>query len=333
MIRIFFLVPIFISIILTASLATPKLNVKSAIVIDYNSNKVLYEIDPDTHIYPASMTKIMTSIIAFDLLKQGKINLDDETVISENAWRLSLKGYSSMFIMINDTVTIEELLRGIIVVSGNDACVALAEAIAGSEENFAEIMNEKAKEIGLENTNFSNSSGINDPQNYSTVRDIAVMSKYLISEFPGYYEYFKELEFTWERTGGDPITQGNRNPLLYKKIGADGIKTGYLDSEKYSLAASVVGEERRLISVISGFQSKKDRSNESLKIISWALRNTNTYQIAMKEEPTFSFDVWLGKENKVNGYLKDDLFVTVNKNKLKDFKVLLNYNGPIKAPI
>ena len=333
MIRIFFLVPIFISIILTASLATPKLNVKSAIVIDYNSNKVLYEIDPDTHIYPASMTKIMTSIVAFDLLKQGKINLDDETVISENAWRLSQKGYSSMFIMINDTVTIEELLRGIIVVSGNDACVALAEAIAGSEENFAEIMNEKAKEIGLENTNFSNSSGINDPQNYSTVRDIAVMSKYLISEFPDYYEYFKELEFTWERTGGDPITQGNRNPLLYKKIGADGIKTGYLDSEKYSLAASVVGEERRLISVISGFQSKKDRSNESLKIISWALRNTNTYQIAMKEEPTFSFDVWLGKENKVNGYLKDDLFVTVNKNKLKDFKVLLNYNGPIKAPI
>ncbi len=333
MIRIFFLVPIFISIILTASLATPKLNVKSAIVIDYNSNKVLYEIDPDTHIYPASMTKIMTSIIAFDLLKQGKINLDDETVISENAWRLSQKGYSSMFIMINDTVTIEELLRGIIVVSGNDACVALAEAIAGSEENFAEIMNEKAKEIGLENTNFSNSSGINDPQNYSTVRDIAIMSKYLISEFPDYYEYFKELEFTWERTGGDPITQGNRNPLLYKKIGADGIKTGYLDSEKYSLAASVVGEERRLISVISGFQSKKDRSNESLKIISWALRNTNTYQIAMKEEPTFSFDVWLGKENKVNGYLKDDLFVTVNKNKLKDFKVLLNYNGPIKAPI
>ena len=333
MIRIFFLVPIFIFTILTASLATPKLNVKSAIVIDYNSNKVLYEIDPDTHIYPASMTKIMTSIIAFDLLKQGKINLDDETVISENAWRLSQKGYSSMFIMINDTVTIEELLRGIIVVSGNDACVALAEAIAGSEENFAEIMNEKAKEIGLENTNFSNSSGINDPQNYSTVRDIAIMSKYLISEFPDYYEYFKELEFTWERTGGDPITQGNRNPLLYKKIGADGIKTGYLDSEKYSLAASVVGEERRLISVISGFQSKKDRSNESLKIISWALRNTNTYQIAMKEEPTFSFDVWLGKENKVNGYLKDDLFVTVNKNKLKDFKVLLNYNGPIKAPI
>ena len=209
--------------------AAPKIDVKSAILVDYNSDKVLFEIEPDTHIYPASMTKIMTAIIAFDLLKQGKINLDDETVVSENAWRLSQKGFSSMFIMINDTVTIEELLRGIIVVSGNDACVALAEAIAGSEENFAEIMNEKANEIGLTNTNFSNSSGINDPQNYSTVRDIAIMSKYLIKNYPNYYEYFEELEFTWDRTGGDPITQGNRNPLLYKNIGADGIKTGYLD--------------------------------------------------------------------------------------------------------
>ena len=313
--------------------AAPKIDVKSAILVDYNSDKVLFEIEPDTHIYPASMTKIMTAIIAFDLLKQGKINLDDETVVSENAWRLSQKGFSSMFIMINDTVTIEELLRGIIVVSGNDACVALAEAIAGSEENFAEIMNEKAKEIGLTNTNFSNSSGINDPQNYSTVRDIAIMSKYLISNYPNYYEYFDELEFTWDRTGGDPITQGNRNPLLYKKIGADGIKTGYLDSEMYSLAASVKGEERRLISVISGFKTKKARSNDSLKVITWGLRNTNTYEIAKKENPTFLFDVWLGKKNSVNGYLKEDMYITINKNELKNLKVALKYNGPLKAPV
>ena len=313
--------------------AAPKIDVKSAILVDYNSDKVLFEIEPDTHIYPASMTKIMTAIIAFDLLKQGKINLDDETVVSENAWRLSQKGFSSMFIMINDTVTIEELLRGIIVVSGNDACVALAEAIAGSEENFAEIMNEKANEIGLTNTNFSNSSGINDPQNYSTVRDIAIMSKYLISNYPNYYEYFEELEFTWDRTGGDPITQGNRNPLLYKKIGADGIKTGYLDSEMYSLAASVKGEERRLISVISGFKTKKARSNDSLKVISWGLRNTNTYEIAKKENPTFLFDVWLGKKNSVNGYLKEDMYITINKNELKNLKVALKYNGPLKAPV
>ncbi len=313
--------------------ATPKLDVKSAIVVDYNSDAVLYEIDADAHIYPASMTKIMTSIIAFDLLKQGKINLNDETVISENAWRLSQRGFSSMFIMINDTVTIEELLRGIIVVSGNDACVALAEAIAGSEENFAEIMNEKAKEIGLTNTNFSNSSGINDPQNYSTVRDIAIMSKYLILNYPKYYEYFAETEFTWDRTGGEPIKQGNRNPLLYKRMGADGIKTGYLDSEKYSLAASIIGEERRLISVISGFQTKKSRSNDSIKILSWALRNTNTYEIAKKGEPNFDFNVWLGKKNKVSGYVDKDLFITIQKNQLKDLNVSLNYTGPLKAPI
>ena len=328
----FFLLFIFFSFS-SVLIALPKIDVKSAILMDYNSGKILYEIEPDVHIYPASMTKIMTSIIAFDLLKQGKIKLDDETVISENAWRLSQKGFSSMFIMINDTVTIEELLRGIIVVSGNDACVALAEAIAGSEENFAEIMNEKSKEIGLENTNWSNSSGINDPQNYSTVRDIAIMSKYLISNYPVYYEYFKETEFTWDRTGGDPIKQGNRNPLLYKRIGADGIKTGYLDSEKYSLAASVIGEERRLISVISGFQTKKARSNDSLKLISWGLRNTNTYKIAEKDTPVFDLDVWLGKIEKVKGYVKEDLYITINKNELKDLKVSLMYSGPLKAPI
>ncbi len=333
MIKIKFYIIIIFFTLFSFVYATPKIDVKSAILIDYNSGEILYEIEPDTHIYPASMTKIMTSIIAFDLLKQKKISLDDETVVSENAWRLSQKGFSSMFIMINDTVTIEELLRGIIVVSGNDACVALAEAIAGSEENFADMMNEKADEIGLTNTNFSNSSGINDPQNYSTVRDIAIMSKYLIENYPIYYEYFKEEDFTWDRTGGDPIKQGNRNPLLYKNMGADGIKTGYLDSEQYSLAASVLGDERRIISVISGFKSKKSRSNDSIKVIRWALRNTNTYEIAKKNDPNFIFDVWLGKKDNIPGYIKDDLYVTIKKNELKNFKVSLNYNGPLKAPI
>ena len=238
-----------------------------------------------------------------------------------------------MFIMLNDTVTIEELLRGIIVVSGNDACVALAEGVAGSEENFVDMMNEKVEEIGLENTNFSNSSGINDPQNYSTVRDIAIMSKYLISNYPGYYEYFKETEFTWDRTGGEPIKQGNRNPLLYKRMGADGIKTGYLDSEKYSLAASVLGEERRLISVVSGFQTKKARSNDSIKLISWGLRNTSTYEIAKNNIPNFKFNVWLGKKDYVEGYVKEDLYVTINKKDLKNLNVTQSYTGPLKAPV
>ena len=209
------------------------------------------------------------------------------------------------------------MLRGIIVVSGNDACVALAEGIAGTETAFADMMNEKAEEIGLVNTNFTNSSGINDPDNYSTVRDIAIMSKYLIENYPIYYEYFKETEFTWDRTGGDPIKQGNRNPLLYKRIGADGIKTGYLAVEKYSLASSIVGEDRRLIAVGSGFVTKQARSDESARMFRWALRNTNTYEIAKKDVPKFKFKTWLGKENIVEGLLKEDIYVTILKKKLK----------------
>ena len=320
-------------IFLSHSWATPKLDVNTAILMDYNSGKILYELEPDLSIYPASMTKIMTSIIAFDLLQKGKIKLDDEVVVSENAWRMSASGFSSMFIMLNDKVSIEDLLKGIIIVSGNDACVALAEGIAGTESNFAEMMNEKAEEIGLENTNFSNSSGIKDPDNYSTVKDIAIMSEYLIRNYPKYYKYFKEIEFTWDRTGGDPIKQGNRNPLLYKNIGADGIKTGYLTVEKYSLAASVIGEKRRLISVISGSQTKKARSLDSLKLISWGLRNTTTYEIAEKNIPSFKFKTWLGKKDFVNGIVKEDMYVTINKKEMKGLKVTINYNGPIMAPI
>ena len=224
---------------------------RTAILQDYHSGEILYEKEPDISIYPASMTKIMTAIIAFDLIKSGDLSLDEKFIISERAWRLSTSGYSSMFIMVGDEVSVENLLRGIIVASGNDACIALAEGIAGTEDEFAILMTAKAKELGMENTNFSNSSGINDENNYSTVRDILIMSNYLIKEHPKYYEYFKIKEFTWSRTGGDPITQGNRNPLLYKNMGVDGIKTGYLGSEKYSLASSILRKERRLIAVAS----------------------------------------------------------------------------------
>ena len=315
------------------SWANPKIDLRSGILIDYHSGKILYEENADHQIYPASMTKIMTAIIAFDLLKDEKIKLSDEVLISENAWRMSRSGYSSMFIMLNDKVTIEELLRGIIIVSGNDACVALAEGIAGTESAFADMMNDKAAEIGLENTNFSNASGINDPDNYSTVRDIAIMSKYLINNYPVYYEYFKEKEFTWDRTGGDPITQGNRNPLLYKNIGADGIKTGYLAVEKYSLASSVVGKDRRLIAVGSGFQTKQARSTDSMKLISWGFRNTATYEIAKKDETNFNFKTWLGKKDIVQGIVKEDVYLTIPKKSVKDFKVFIKYKEPIKAPI
>ena len=164
-------------------LANPNLQARTGILVDYHSDEILFQMDPDAQIYPASMTKIMTSIVAFDLIKKNKLSLDDQFVVSENAWRLSQAGYSSMFIMINDQVSVEDLLRGIIVASGNDACVALAEGIAGSEENFTDMMNEKADEIGMTSTNFTNSSGINDPDNISTVSDIAIMSKYLIKNY------------------------------------------------------------------------------------------------------------------------------------------------------
>ncbi len=326
---------IFLSALLLFNQSSYSIEIKAPSVIlqDYLSKEILYEKDADREIYPASMTKIMTSIIAFEMLKNGDLNLDDKFLVSEKAWKLSTAGYSSMFIMVGDEVSVEDLLRGIIVASGNDACIALAEGIAGSEEEFAILMTSKAKEMGMNNTNFSNSSGINDPDNYSTLKDILIMSNYLIENFPNYYTYFSETEFTWDRTGGDPITQGNRNPLLYKNIGADGIKTGYLAVEKYSLASSVERSGRRLIAVASGFKTKKDRSKESMKLHMWGFTNFDTLQISKQGEDFTEFDVWLGKKNTVNGYVKNDIYKTFKKARKKDIKAIVSYNGPIPAPI
>ena len=320
-------------VVCTKIIANPNIQARTGILVDYHSNEVLFELDPDSQIYPASMTKIMTSIIAFDLIKNNKLSLDDKFTISENAWRLSQAGYSSMFIMINDQVSVENLLKGIIIASGNDACVALAEGIAGSEENFADMMNEKAGEIGMTSTNFTNSSGINDPDNVSTVRDIALMSKYLIKNYPVYYELFAEKTFTWDRTGGEPIKQGNRNPLLYKNVGVDGIKTGYLAVEKYSLASSMKKKDRRVIAVASGFNTKNLRSTQSLKLLNWGFRNTNTFEISKKNETFFELDTWLGVKNKIKTTTKEDYYITINKKDITHLTVSLEYIGPISAPI
>ena len=309
------------------------INARTAILQDYLSGEILYEKDPDKSIYPASMTKIMTAIVAFDLIKSGDLNLTDKFIISENAWRLSSAGYSSMFIMVGDEVSVENLLKGIIIASGNDACVALAEGIAGTEEEFAILMTTKAKELGMENTNFANSSGINNTENVSTVRDIMIMSSYLIKEFPDEYKYFSEKEFTWERTGGDPITQGNRNPLLYKNFGVDGIKTGYLAVERYSLASSVYRNGRRLIAVGSGFDSKQVRSKESAKLLTWGLTNFDLIEIAKTNTPIEQVNVWLGKKKTVGAYVKKDIYRTVPKARKKNLKVTVVYNGPIQAPV
>ena len=318
-----------------SELATANLNIKArtAILQDYYSGEILFEKEPDLSIYPASMTKIMTSIIAFDMIKSGDLNLNDKFIISEKAWRLSTAGYSSMFIMVGDEVSVENLLKGIIIASGNDACVALAEGIAGTEEEFAILMTAKAKELEMENTNFANSSGINNPDNYSTVRDILKMSKYLIDKHPKFYEMFSEKKFTWNRTGGDPITQGNRNPLLYKNLGADGIKTGYLAVEKYSLASSIIRNGRRLIAVGSGFNSKNARSRESSKLHTYGLTNFDLVSISKANEPFDKVDVWLGKVDKVDVYTNQDIYKTIKKAKKKLLKVFIKYEGPVEAPI
>ena len=317
----------------TKSFANFDVKAKTAIIQDYYSGEILFEKEADLSIYPASMTKIMTSIIAFDLIKSGDLSMDEKFIISERAWRLSTSGYSSMFIMVGDQVSVENLLRGIIVASGNDACIALAEGIAGTEEEFAILMTAKAKELGMDNTNFSNSSGINHPDNNSTVRDIMIMSRYLIKEHPEFYKMFAEKEFTWDRTGGDPITQGNRNPLLYKNLGADGIKTGYLALEKYSLASSIERNGRRLIAVGSGFKSKNARSKESTKMLTYALTNFDLVKITEANKPFQKIDVWLGKESTVDVYTKEDIYKTIKKAKKKLLKVSVNYDGPVEAPI
>ena len=323
---------IFLSIVTNVS-ANPSLQARTGILLDYHSEEIMFELDPDAQIYPASMTKIMTAIVAFDLIKKNKLSFDDQFVVSENAWRLSQAGYSSMFIMINDQVSVEDLLKGIIIASGNDACVALAEGIAGSEGNFADMMNEKAGEIGMTSTNFTNSSGINDPDNVSTVRDIALMSKHLIENYPIFYEMFAEKTFTWDRTGGEPIKQGNRNPLLYKNVGVDGVKTGYLAVEKYSLASSMKKKDRRIIAVVSGFETKNTRSSESLKLLNWGFRNTNTFEISKKNQTTFDLDTWLGKKEKIKATSKEDYYITINKKDTRHLSVSLEYDGPIIAPI
>ena len=235
--------------------------------------------------------------------------------------------------MVGDEVSVENLLRGIIVASGNDACVTLAEGIAGSEEEFAVMMTSKAQEIGMYNTSFSNASGINDPENYSTVRDILIMSNYLIKNYPDFYKYFAEREFTWDRTGGDPITQGNRNPLLYKNMGVDGIKTGYLAVEKYSLASSITRKGRRLIAVGSGFNSKKSRSKQSARLLTYGLTNFDTIKIINENNSFYDLEVWLGKKNTLKTHFKTNIYKTIQKARLRHLKVILDYEGPIQAPI
>ena len=302
---------------------------KQAILMDVNSGQVLFKKNENEKISPASITKIMTSIIAFDLIKSGELKLNEKFLVSNKAWRMAKQGYSSMFIVPNDRITVLNLLKGIIIASGNDACIALAEGIAGSEAAFASMMNDKAKSIGMINTNFSNSSGIYSEDNYSTVSDIALMSVYLIKEFPELYKMYSERTFTWDRTGGNPITQSNRNTLLYKNSKVDGIKTGHLNDSGYSLAASMLVNNRRILSVISGTNSQKERARESLKLLNHAIITTELL-LVKKENPLFSINTWNGKKSSIKLELEKDLYITYSKRRSRDIKIYLEVSEPIK---
>jgi len=302
---------------------------KQAILMDVNSSQVLFKKNENEKISPASITKIMTSIIAFDLIKSGELKLNEKFLVSNKAWRMAKQGYSSMFIVPNDRITVLNLLKGIIIASGNDACIALAEGIAGSEAAFASMMNDKAKSIGMINTNFSNSSGIYSEDNYSTVSDIALMSVYLIKEFPELYKMYAERTFTWDRTGGNPITQSNRNTLLYKNSKVDGIKTGHLNDSGYSLAATMLVNNRRILSVISGTNSQKERARESLKLLNHAIITTELL-LVKKENSLFSINTWNGKKSSIKLELEKDLYITYPKRRSRDIKIYLEVSEPIK---
>ena len=302
---------------------------KQAILMDVNSGQVLFKKNENEKISPASITKVMTSIIAFDLIKSGELKLNEKFLVSNKAWRMAKQGYSSMFIVPNDRITVLNLLKGIIIASGNDACIALAEGIAGSEAAFASMMNDKAKSIGMINTNFSNSSGIYSEDNYSTVRDIALMSVYLIKKFPELYKMYAERTFTWDRTGGNPITQSNRNSLLYKNSKVDGIKTGHLNDSGYSLAATMLVNNRRILSVVSGTNSQKERARESLKLLNHAIITTELL-LVKKENSLFSINTWNGKKSSIKLELEKDLYITYSKRRSRDIKIYLEVSEPIK---
>lgn len=304
---------------------------KQAILLDFDTGAVLYEKNADASMYPASMTKLMTSILAFDELKAGRLSLDDTFRVSETAWR---KGGSKMFVRVNSDVRIEDLLRGVIVQSGNDASIVIAEGIAGTEEAFAERMTERGRQIGLESTVFRNATGWPDPEHVTTARDLAKLARFLIRQYPEFYPYYSEKEFTYGKSlDGKPITQGNRNPLLYKSIGADGLKTGHTEASGYGLAASASRDGRRLVLVVNGLDSVRARSSETERLINWGFQVFDNYQLFQAGETVEDAKVWLGDAVTVPLVIEEDLTITIPKSARRNMKVQVIYESPVPAPI
>ena len=298
---------------------------KQAFMVDLTTGSVLLEKNADFPMPPASMSKLMTVFMVFERLKEGRLSLDDKFQVSEKAWR---KGGSKMYVMVNTRIKIRDLLRGIIVQSGNDACIVVAEGLSGSEEAFAEEMTKRGKEIGLTNSAFKNATGWPAKGHYMSARDLATLSTKLIQDFPEYYSIFAELEF---RYGG--IKQGNRNPLLYKGFGADGLKTGHTEASGHGLVASVKRNDRRIVMVINGLTSIRERSSESARLLEWAFRETGSYALFKKGDIVDHADVWLGNVPRVPLVTQRGLTITIPQRSRRDMKVKLVFNNPIPAPV
>ena len=298
---------------------------RNAYVIDLATNTVLLNKAADIPMPPASMSKLMTIFMVFDRLKKGSLNLDDTFLVSEKAWR---KGGSKMFVKVGDRIKVSDLLRGIIIQSGNDACIVVAEGLAGSEDAFAEMMTRRAKEIGLTNSNFANATGWPHPKHYMSARDLAVLSERLVTDFPEHYKIFAEKTFTYSK-----IKQSNRNPLLYRDIGSDGLKTGHTEEAGYGLAASAVRGERRIVMVVNGLTSIRERSRESLRVMEWAFRTFKPYALFKKDDVITKADIWLGDAPSVSLIIPEDLKLTLSRTARDKMKVTVKMNNPVAAPV
>lgn len=330
------LVAAFAALPLTAASSLPAMAqaietaAKQAIVVDFASGQVLMEKNADELMVPSSMSKLMTVYMVFDKLKSGAWKPSDRLPVSETAWKRHYKSEGSlMFLPVNSTATVEELLKGVVIQSGNDACSVLAEAYSGSEEAFAEEETRKSREIGLTRSVFKNASGWPEPGHLMTARDLSVLSRHLIADFPEYYPLFSQMEFVF-----NGIKQGNRNPLLYNTPGADGLKTGHTAAAGYGLAASIKRGNRRIIMVLNGMSSMKERAEESRRLTEWAFREWETYALFKAgDEVIPDAEVWLGQAETVPLLAKGSLEVTMQRRNRAEMKVTTVYNGPIAAPI
>ena len=298
---------------------------KTALVIDLSTNEILLEKNSTEKTYPSSMTKMMTALVAFEKIKDGSLSLDQEFLISKKAWKM---GGSKMFIEVDKRVSVYDLLLGVVVQSGNDASIAIAEGISGSEEIFAIEMNNLGKKIGLTGSNFTNSSGWPDDNHYTTAEDLAKVAQYTIENHYELYQMYKISDFTY-----NGIKQDNRNPLLYTFEGTDGFKTGYTEAAGYGLVGSAERGDRRLIVVLNGLESSKSRAQESLRLMDWGFNNFQLVDFYKKNEVIQEVDTWLGKEDKVDLVALEDISVSIPKAQLSSAKVTVLVEEPIATPI